>query len=1301
MKRVLKYGLLSFLFAAALSAVALLWLLGTPEGIRWLMERISDRVQMTIEAATIRGHLWDDIHFEGVRVGVKQGGIRIANFRLRWKPLMLFTGNIAVDEVSIREIQVQDNRPEEPKTIEFSWPVAPVHLQGLKGWVNTLQVDGLTYQRMDESPVFIRSISTRLRWREGRIMMQKIDFRSPSVHMNGEIEAGLLKPILHVDISVFPEEPLSGIDRFFVRVNLNPAQRPEQSAGEMSITCLSGTIRKAELDSRIGLTETFLRLKDLTLRLPERKGLLTGEGEISFPSGEPTARMHIGITDLSLQPELGTPTQISGTLDFSGGPPQYTGRFELLNHTGEWRKAKLSGSFHGDAGGVEITPFEGKWLDGTLQGNVLIDWKDGLSVDGILKARDLNPSQISPNWTGVVNIDLEGAVHLKGKVPPKAQLHGRLLESSLHGKTLRGEVDAHIEEENLILPRLFLQGRGFDINAKGNLRKRVFFDLDIRDLSGLVPETKGNVRGKGWVRLQEGRPSGEASAHAGGLVAGGAKMNRADFKVSLGDGEGYPILIEIEARGIEHDHLKADSAKARAKGTASRHTVGILVHSFKSEFRASLEGSYLNEVWRGNIVRLSGRDEAGTWSTHAPASLSVSRASFFLSPLVIRGIGEESMELGAEIHRKPLRGFVKASWNRLVLDRANQWLEEMNTSGQTSGSVNLQWLEGRTRFKGKVTASGTLVVGKDVFRITRTAVECNWDEKGALAPFVLDLSGGGLIEGSLFSPEPASLTLPKQGGVEIKWRDFDLLFFRRWIPDKITILGRLKGTVKGRWLPGNHFDLTGDAEITNGSLSWFEEKGRITASIETASVSCIWRDKNMSGSLSLRLAEYGQLRGDFRLPLPSRLPPSIDPKGPFFASIGGRIKEKGLLTSLFPGMIEESSGDLDLALEARGTWESPSLSGNLRIAKAGAFLPAAGIRITDVSASAHIDRDKIIIESFRAVSGEGHVEGNGLIALRHWRIKQYQGSITGVKFRTIHLPELQVLSSPKLTLEGTGEEVTIHGEIHIPDLLAYGGKASGQIKASGDVIFLDAKKPPKKKPLKIGLDVRVILGEHVLVKAEGFDGQLKGNVQFSATSLDKIRGRGEIHVAKGYYSAYGVNLEVTRGRILFAGGSAYNPSLDILALRTIGEVQAGIAVKGTPRMPQVRLYSKPPMPDTDILAYMVLGHPLGENKEQANLLMQSASFLFSKSQSVVLQDQVKSVLGLDTIDIQAEGGAVARSMVTVGKYLTPALYVSYGRSLFTGTDLYRMRYSLSKKWEIEVQSGAESSADLRYKIDFR
>jgi translocation and assembly module TamB len=111
----------------------------------------------------------------------------------------------------------------------------------------------------------------------------------------------------------------------------------------------------------------------------------------------------------------------------------------------------------------------------------------------------------------------------------------------------------------------------------------------------------------------------------------------------------------------------------------------------------------------------------------------------------------------------------------------------------------------------------------------------------------------------------------------------------------------------------------------------------------------------------------------------------------------------------------------------------------------------------------------------------------------------------------------------------------------------------------------------------------------------------------------------------------------------------------------------------------------------------------------------------------VLQEQLKNKLGLSTFEIQggvgkttgamgykplqvtrpgavpaAQQSGVTETVLTVGTYLTPQLYLSYGTSLFTGSNLFRMRYDIFKRWQVETQTGSDASgADLYYKLEFR
>jgi translocation and assembly module TamB len=347
--------------------------------------------------------------------------------------------------------------------------------------------------------------------------------------------------------------------------------------------------------------------------------------------------------------------------------------------------------------------------------------------------------------------------------------------------------------------------------------------------------------------------------------------------------------------------------------------------------------------------------------------------------------------------------------------------------------------------------------------------------------------------------------------------------------------------------------------------------------------------------------------------------------------------------------------------------------------------------------------NEIRVESFQALSGSGRLEGGATVRLKDWRMGDYEGRLSGERFQAVYLPELQVSASPQLNFRGTPERVIVRGEVRLPEVSILGRETKEVIRPSPDVVVVDeADVPAKSLPFALDIEVVLRLGDRVFVKAEGIDARLTGQMTLKTVDLKRVTADGEVRIAEGHYSAYGVKLEMARGRLIFADSDVENPALDVLAVKKIQEIQAGVIATGTLRKPVVRLYSRPAMPDTDILSYIVLGQPLGKGKGQMPSLTEAAAGLLSAGESVILQGKLKKQLGLDTLDVQTGNGEdLSRSMVTVGKYLSPKLYVSLGRSLFADATLLTLRYKISKRFEIETQTGTASGATLYYRVEFK
>jgi translocation and assembly module TamB len=482
----------------------------------------------------------------------------------------------------------------------------------------------------------------------------------------------------------------------------------------------------------------------------------------------------------------------------------------------------------------------------------------------------------------------------------------------------------------------------------------------------------------------------------------------------------------------------------------------------------------------------------------------------------------------------------------------------------------------------------------------------------------------------------------------------------------------------------------------------------ISAGMNQGDVDFSWKGESLQGNLSLSLETYGSLQGNFRLPIPAKIPFQVDPNGNIRAVLRGQTQENGLLSAIFPGTIQESRGNLDLDLQLDGTWKNPNPKGAIHLTNAGAFLPGLGIRVEDLTTRCRLQNEQIQIESFQAKSGPGRIEGSGNLRLKDWKIQSYDGNILGEKFQTFFLPELRIQSSPKLNFTGDSKGLSIRGEVLLPEVLVQGVSTSGTVRPSSDIVIVD-QPTLQTSPFPLDMQVRIVLGERVTVKAEGVDARLAGTLDLQGTSVrsEQITARGEIRVVEGTYTGYGFNLRIDRGRFIFSGSPVDNPALDILALRRAEDLESGYDVKvgitilGTLKRPNIKLYSSPAMKDEDILSYIVTGRPYDRQSANLSFLWMGAGALLSGESSGSL-DQLKKKMGIDKVDIESKSGDVSRSMITVGKYLTPQLYISYGYSIFDSEQALKLRYRFSKRWEVEAVRGSVGTMgmDLYYRIEF-
>ncbi len=1313
MKKLRNIGLpvLSLIVAAAALGA---WLVCSTAGSRLVMTTIFRLLPVTVEAERIEGHLADDLILEGLRVAWPSGDARVATLRIRLQPLYLLAGTVSLTEMDVRQVFINDNSPESAPPYDLEWPRAPRLLAAIGCDIREFRLEDVSYRKRGRDPVVIDEARGEAAWGRGSVLsVRDVLLRLPGARVEGSLQADFLFPSLQADLTVKPDRDSAKFDSLTLKADLSAGKDPEQVAGTVRMAVLSGTRVQAHVEGEIGMTRKAVHFRNLQWKDGEGRAIVTAEGRVDVSTERILAGASFRIGEVSWIPAL----SLTGAIEAEGSPDRYDGRIALQNHGEAWRSAQLFGDLSGNLNGIRVSRLTGRLLDGTVEGALRGSWDREMSWTGSLQARALNPAKISPEMRGVINLNVEGAVRWPEAGSPEARVRGELLKSLLRDRALTGAVDARWKAGVLRLDRLFLQGSGFEARAAGSIGERLSWAVQVSDPSALVPGSAGRLSASGWIHCAKERLAGAATVRGSKISMTGVRVSAVEADAELGSGEPQRLEGRVSLKGLACGPVQVGTTELKTTGAVGDHAIRILLESREGKMEAALQGRYEKAVWNGVLETLNGRDTVGSWGLRAPASLVVSAERTSVSPVRIAGTGGESIDFSMEVSGDPMRGFLSARWQKINLARLDFVLPDWQIRGQTEGHFRADFRgSNRTTISSEASLAAGVKRGSHSVDVKEATGKLDWNEGGLTASAHADLGRSGRLAARVTSTDPPRAGLPERGDFRLTADQLDAALLKPFFPEPLSMTGALSGSAAGKLLPRSRLDAAGEVKLTQGAFSLQDKRGQLTAHAQRAQLRWAWREETLSGDLDLLLTKNGSLKADFRLPIPARLPVVIEEERLVRLAARADMREKGLLSALFPGLIQESRGHLELDGNVSGTWAAPDVHGTLKIEQAGAYLPTTCIRVSDVAMEARFEDQAVQITSFRAHSGPGSIEGTGSVRLKNREIHQIEARLSGERFQAVRLPEMEMLASPRLTFEGSPNALKVRGTVTVPELLIRGSEKGTVARPSRDVVMVgEGRTAESGRPVPVDMEVRIILGDRAFVKAEGVDARLEGDVLLTARSLDAMKATGEIRLRDGTYSAKGVRLVITRGRIVFEGGRADQPRLDVLALRTVEErpdqagqslgrfreVKAGVIITGTPQAPLVRLYSEPAMSDADVLSYIALGHRASGDASTSAMLGAAAEALLSGGGSESTLSRLKRQFGPDTVEMKStKVGTATQSIVTVGKYLQPDLYVSYGRSLFNEDYFVTLRYTLSRRWEVESKAGAQTGANLYYRIEF-
>jgi len=435
------------------------------------------------------------------------------------------------------------------------------------------------------------------------------------------------------------------------------------------------------------------------------------------------------------------------------------------------------------------------------------------------------------------------------------------------------------------------------------------------------------------------------------------------------------------------------------------------------------------------------------------------------------------------------------------------------------------------------------------------------------------------------------------------------------------------------------------------------------------------------------------------------------------SALGGTVTlEVPRLKSLeaFTGPQYAFAGRMAAALRLSGTVGAPLLTGTIDGDALAVTLYDEGLRLTDGTVHVALDQNTIELRKVEFHGGEGKITATGSIQLGE-AAPNLTAKIVADKLQLFSSPERTLVVSGDATIANENKQIVIRGNFRVDrglfdlpkagapvlgdDVVVVRRKDQRAVKTAATPVVPEASPASRFSPV---IDLTVDLGNNFRFRGAGADLLLAGQLALKSEPLAPMRATGTVRVTDGTYEAFGRKLNIDRGIINF-NGPVDNPNINIRAMRHNQEVEAGVEVTGTVRLPRVRLVSEPNVPDEDKLSWLMFGYG-AESAATGQQRQLSGSAVGGAALGMIGSRAGKGIVqhfGIDEFSIgPSTAGLNDQQVVSVGKALTDQITVGYEQSLTSASNVVKLTWAFSRRWSLIAKGGSINGLSVLFNRRF-
>ena len=973
--------------------------------------------------------------------------------------------------------------------------------------------------------------------------------------------------------------------------------------------------------------------------------------------------------DLDLQAQSDPAGIWSGSLQLSNGMPGTIDRQRLP-------LTELTARLDGTPGEIQLSDlFVRLHEGGQLNGSARVAAADthanlvatGLNLHGMHSklAKTGMKGQLNLGWDGkngtlLADMSQSGyQVHLDAR-----QTNDRIMLKNVLVQAGRGEL--------FLTGDMSLSGAG-DFQLKGALKRfnpASFGEFPAARINASM-QASGNLLGQrsisGAFNIADSHLAGQALTGSGKMALRGERLSNVDISLKLAENRlwaagnfgaaGDRLAVKLDAPKL--DHLGADFAgKAHAEGV-----IEGAYHDPSGEFEATFSGL------RWMDYRVAGGQLSAQLSRgiDGPVNITASISDFQGSGL---SLSEGSINLAGT--RGNHHATFKAKGRQVNLHGAlaGGWRAAQGWAGR------LEELENTGPYAVELLEPALLTAGPERVSVRNARLRLL---QGTLMVNEASYHNGNLATRGSFSGIPAS-AVQRLSGLALPM-DVSLILAGSW---DLHIGQNLDGAVEIRRESGDIVVLS---------------EPNTPLGLSTLALQLTARHNRVNLQMDVQGTHLGSLSAQGETMLSRRNDAwGIDGSAPLQAKAEISVKSLAWLAPLVSPALE-TDGSLNMQFRAKGTVNTHELEGTFAGSDLRLEFPDQGIYLKDGVLRGDLVGDRLQLRELSLKSGAGRLTASGEAFLQQG-VPHVTLAFVADKAELISRPDRTLTVSGTTTASVEASQLRIKGKLLVDRGMIELPKADLPT-LSDDVVILGREEDAEQKAVRMrpDVDMELDLGKQFFLKGRGLDAQLAGAIRLRSGGAGLPLANGSIRVDKGDYFAYGQRLVIERGILNFSG-PIDNPGLNIVAMRKKQAVEAGVSITGTALAPQVKLVSNPPVPDSEKISWLVLGHGLeGSSKSELGLMGAAASTLLAAGESVTLQSQIAQAAGLDEFGLSGSG-SLESTAITMGKRLSSQAYLSYEQNVVGASNLVKINYMLSDHWSVRTQSGTDNAVDLFYTLSF-